>query len=66
MVLVSTSCFHEVVLAEIFVVISRSQFISKFDKIFYHILTDSILLFLPLCFLVFFQDNHNLVKARFV
>ena len=32
MVLVSTSCFDEVILAEI--VISGSQFITKFDQIF--------------------------------
>ena len=40
MVLVSTSCFDEVILAEI--VISRSQVMTKFDQIFYHILTDLI------------------------
>ena len=40
MVLVSTSCFHEVILAEI--VFSGSQFITKCDQIFYHILTDLI------------------------
>ena len=45
---------------------SGSQFITKFDQIFYHILTDLILLFLLFCFMVLFQDNHNLVKARFV
>ena len=62
-VLVSTSCFDEVVLAEI--VYSGSQFITKFDQIFYHILTDLILLSL-IFFLVLFQDNHKLAKARFV
>ena len=64
MVLVSTSCFDEVILAEI--VFSGSQFITKFDQIFYHILTDLILLFLLFCFMVLFQDNHKLVEARFV
>ena len=34
----STSCFDEVILAEI--VFSGSQFITKFDQIFYHILAD--------------------------
>ena len=63
-VYVSTSCFDEVILAEI--VFSGSQFITKFDQIFYHILTDLILLFLLFCFMTFFQDNHKLVKARFV
>ena len=43
MLLVSTSCFDEVILAEI--VFSGSEFITKFDQIFYHILTDLILLF---------------------
>ena len=64
MVFVSTSCFDEVILAEI--VFSGSQFITKFDQIFYHILTDFILLFLLFCVMVLFQDNHKLVKARFV
>ena len=54
----------KVFLAEI--VFSGSQFITKFDQIFYHILTDLILLFLLLCFMTLFQDNHKLVKARFV
>ena len=44
MVFVCTSCFDEVILAEI--VFSGSQFITKFDQIFNHILTDLILLFL--------------------
>ena len=44
MVFVSTSCFDEVILAEI--VFSGSQFITKFDQIFYHILTDLISMFL--------------------
>ena len=64
MVFVSTSCFDEVISAEI--VFSGSQFITKFDPIFYHILTDLILLFLLFCFMTLFQDNHELVKARFV
>ena len=42
MVLVSTTCFDEVILAEI--VLSGSQFVTKFDEIFY-ILTDLILFF---------------------
>ena len=50
-------------LAEI--VFPGSQFITKFDQIFYHTLTDMILLFL-LFFMTLFQDNHKLVKARFV
>ena len=48
MVFVSTSGFDEVSLAEI--VFSRSQLITKFDQIFYHILTDLILLFLLFLF----------------
>ena len=60
----STSCFDEVILAEI--VFSGFQFITEFDQIFYHILTDMILLFLLFCFMTSFQDNHKLVKARFV
>ena len=63
MVFVSTSCFDEVILADI--VFSGSQFITKFDQIFYHILTDLILLLLLFCFMTLFQDNHKLVKARF-
>ena len=63
MVFVSTSCFDEVILAEI--VFSGSQFITKFDQIF-HILTDLILLFFLFCFMTSYQDNHKLVKARFV
>ena len=63
-VFVSTSCFVEVILAEM--VFSGSQFLTKFDQIFYHILTDLILLFLLFCFMTLFQDNHKLVKARFV
>ena len=43
MVLVSTICFDEVILAEI--VILGSQVMTKFDQIFYHILTDLIFLF---------------------
>ena len=64
MIFVSTGCFDEVFLAEI--VFSGSQFITKFDQIFYHILTDLILLFLLFCFMTLFQDNHKLVKACFV
>ena len=64
MVFVSTSCFDEVILAEI--VFSGSQFITKFDQILYDILTDLILLFLLFCFITLFQDKHKLVKARFV
>ena len=64
MVFVSTSCFDEVFLAEI--VFSGSQFITKFDQIFYHNLTDLILLFLLFRFMTLFHDNHHLVKARFV
>ena len=64
MVFVSTSCFDEVILAEI--VFSGSQFITKFDQIFYHILTDLILLFLLFRFKTLFHDNHQLVKAHFV
>ena len=64
MVLSCTICFDEVILAEIF--ISGSQFITKIDQIFFHFLTDLILLFLPFCFMVLFQDNHKLVEARFV
>ena len=64
MLLLITSCFDEVILAEI--VFSGSQFITKFDQIFYHILTDLVLLFLLFCFMTLFQDNHKLVEARFV
>ena len=64
MVFLGNSCFDEVILAEI--VFSGSQFITKFDLIFYHILTDLILLFLLFCFMTLFQDNHNFVKAHFV
>ena len=64
MVFVSTSCFDKVILAEI--IFSGPQFITKFDPIFYHILTDLILLFLIFCFMTLFQDNHKLVNARFV
>ena len=60
----STSCFDEVIFAEI--VFSGSQFITKFDQIFYHILTHLILMFSLFCFMTLFQDNHKLVKARFV
>ena len=63
MVFVSTSCFDEVILVEI--VFLGSQFITKFDQI-HHILTNLILLFLFFCFMTLFQDNHELVKARFV
>ena len=63
MVYVSTICFDEVILKEI--VFSGSQFITKFDQIFYHILTD-LILFLLFCFMTLFQDNHKLVKERFV
>ena len=61
MVFVSTSCLYEGILAEM--VFSGSQFITKFDQIFYHILTDLIVLFLLFCFMTLFQDNHKLVKA---
>ena len=64
MVLVSISCFDEVILA-FEIVSSGSQFTTKFDQIFYHILTDLILLFILFCFFLF-QDNHKLVEARFV
>ena len=57
MIFVITNCFDEVILAEI--VFSGSQFITKFDQIFYHILTDLILLFLLFCFMTLFQDNHK-------
>ena len=64
MVFISTSCFDEIILVEI--VFSGSQFITKFDQIFYHILTDLILLFLLFRFMTLFQDNHKLLKARLV
>ena len=63
MVLVSTSCFDEEILKEI--VVSGSQIITKLDQFFYYILTDLIFLFLLFCFIVLFQANHKLVKARF-
>ena len=50
MVIVSTSCFDKVILAEI--VISRSQFITK-----NHILTDLIFIVFIFCFMVSFRDN---------
>ena len=59
MVLESTSCFDELMWAEI--VISESKFVTKFDQIFYHYLTDWIVLFLLFCFIDLFQD-HNLVE----
>ena len=43
MLLVSTSCFDEVILAEI--VLSGSQLATKFGQVFYHILTDLIFSF---------------------
>ena len=60
MVFVSTSCFDEVILTEI--VFSGSQFITKFDQIWYHILTELILF----TFLFNDFDIHKLVKPRFV
>ena len=59
MILVSTKCFDEVILAEI--VISGSQVMTKFD----HILTDLIFLFFLFCFIVWFRENHKLVEASF-
>ena len=60
--LVSTSCFNEVILAEI--VISGSQVMTKFDQIFFYLLsTDLISLFF--CFMVWFRKNHKLVEASF-
>ena len=61
MVLVSTSYFDEVILAEI--VISGSQFMTKFDQIN---LNNLIFLFFLFCFMVLSEDNHKLVEARFV
>ena len=61
MVLVSTSCFDEVILAEI--VISGSQVMTKFDQIFYHISTD--LIFFTFLFYGFCRENHKLVEASF-
>ena len=63
MVLASTSCFDEVVLAEI--VISGSQVMTKFDQIFYHILTDLIFFVFDFCFMVWFRENHKLVEASY-
>ena len=63
MVLVSTSCFDDIILAEI--VISGSQFMTKFDQIF-DVLTDLIFLLLLFSSMVLFQDNHKLFEARFV
>ena len=62
MVLVSTSCFDEVSLAEI--VISGSQVMTKFDQIFYHILTDLIFLFFFVLWFGF-EKNYKLVEASF-
>ena len=64
MVLLSTTCFDDVILAEM--VISGSQVMTKFDQIFYHILTDLIFLFLLFCFMVWFRENHRLVEASFL
>ena len=61
MVLVSTSCSDEVILAEI--VISRSQVMTKFDPIFDYFLTDLIFLFLLFCFMFWFRENQKLVEA---
>ena len=63
-VFVGTSCFVEVILAEI--VVSGSQFMRKFGQIFNHILTDLIFLFLLFYFMVLFQGYHKLVAAVFV
>ena len=64
MVFVSTSCFDEVILAEI--VLSGSQLITKFDHIFLTYFNRFDFIFLLFCFMTLFQDNHKLVKARFV
>ena len=63
MVLVSNSCFDEVILAEI--VVSVSQFITKFDQIL-SFFNRFDFLFLLFCFMVLFQDNHKLLEDRFV
>ena len=62
MVLVGTRCVYKVILAEI--VHSGSQFMTKFDQIFYQILIDLIIS--KFCITVLFQDNPNLVEAGFV
>ena len=59
MVFVGTSCFGRVSFFGI-------SIYNKFDKFFYDILTDLILLFLIFCFMTLFQDIYKLVKARFV
>ena len=65
MVLVCTCCFDRVILTEI--VVSGSQFLTQFIIIiFYHILTDLILLYLLFYFMVLFQDNHKLVVKHSV
>ena len=61
MILVISSCFDEIILAEI--IISGSQAMTKIDQIFYHILIDLIFLFLLFCFMVWLQENRKLVEA---
>ena len=64
MVLVSTSCFDEVILAER--VFSGSQVITKFDQIFLnHILTDLILLFFSFLFYGLNSRYSKISGARF-
>ena len=63
MVSVGTGCVDEVILTEI--VFSGSRLMTKFDQIVYNILIDLIFIYF-FCFMVLFQENPNLVKARFV
>ena len=62
MVLLGTSCFDEVSLAE--TVASISQFMKQFDQIFYLILTYLIFFFLFSYVMVLFKDNHKFVEAH--
>ena len=64
MVLLSTSCFDAVILAEI--VISGSEFMTNFDKIFLSYFNRFDFLVFTFCFMVLFQDNHKLKEARFL
>ena len=63
MVLVSTSCFDEVILAEM--IISGSQLKRKFDQIFLSSFNRFDFIVFTFCLMVLFQDNHKLEEARF-
>ena len=62
MVLVSTSCFDEIILAEI--VISGSQVVTKFDQILSYFNRFDCFVF-SFLFMVCFWENHKLVETSF-